>query len=526
MAAHAVVHTEAGLCVIDDDEKGSQDHSLSDKWLAATVAADGTKLLSAACEERIYPPYASGPGGETLPGSARASHPPALSLPHTHRRYETYITRLSPQIFARPSPPSMLQEPSRIDWADCADDDWEASADFFAQTIQFVSRERRGRAAPRISLSGEGDLSPTSPSAPSVPMVVPPELAAVSPVRTWAEAVSPQPPLPPPPPPTPTPPPPPPACVAVEMATACVAVEIRLHNRMHYLRCKAEEAAKAARVAAAAVFREAAERGAASRWRQWDEICEPQALGVVKGEGVRSNNANVPLHAGLYTGRALSCGGGGGGGGRRRGGAGCVEADGDGDGGGGGGGFGEAEKSPVKPKKPTGDGGVAVPKKPATVRPADKCWHDLSQLVGYFELRRRRVAVAAAAAAAAAAAERRKEAKRVMSATMARGDVAIGVFQSAKVGRELLLGLLWARVSVMRTNRSFGGPGVHAAAAAQRAAAAAQRAAAAAAAATAAAAAALSVGFSPAELAELLTSDAGRRCTDFPELLPSHHNRE
>ena len=70
MAAHAVVHTEAGLCVIDDDEKGSQDHSLSDKWLAATVAADGTKLLSAACEERIYPPYASGPGGETLPGSA------------------------------------------------------------------------------------------------------------------------------------------------------------------------------------------------------------------------------------------------------------------------------------------------------------------------------------------------------------------------------------------------------------------------------------------------------------------------
>ena len=37
MAAHAVVHTEAGLCVIDDDEKGSQDHSLSDKWLAAIL---------------------------------------------------------------------------------------------------------------------------------------------------------------------------------------------------------------------------------------------------------------------------------------------------------------------------------------------------------------------------------------------------------------------------------------------------------------------------------------------------------
>ena len=37
MAAHAVVHAESGLCVIDDDEKGSQDHSLSDKWLAAIL---------------------------------------------------------------------------------------------------------------------------------------------------------------------------------------------------------------------------------------------------------------------------------------------------------------------------------------------------------------------------------------------------------------------------------------------------------------------------------------------------------
>ena len=37
MAAHAVVHAECGLCAIDDDEKGSQDHSLSDKWLAAIL---------------------------------------------------------------------------------------------------------------------------------------------------------------------------------------------------------------------------------------------------------------------------------------------------------------------------------------------------------------------------------------------------------------------------------------------------------------------------------------------------------
>ena len=37
MAAHAVVHAESGLCVIDDDVKGSQDHSLSDKWLAAIL---------------------------------------------------------------------------------------------------------------------------------------------------------------------------------------------------------------------------------------------------------------------------------------------------------------------------------------------------------------------------------------------------------------------------------------------------------------------------------------------------------
>ena len=52
--------------------------------------------------------------------------------------------------------------------------------------------------------------------------------------------------------------------------------------------------------------------------------------------------------------------------------------DGDGDGVCVGGGFGEAEKSPVKPKKPTGDGGVAVPKKSAAAKPADKCWHELS----------------------------------------------------------------------------------------------------------------------------------------------------
>ena len=82
MAAHAVVHTEAGLCVIDDDEKGSQDHSLSDKWLAATVAVDGTKLLSAAREERIYPPYASIAPAEKLSPGAHAHHtrPHSLSL--------------------------------------------------------------------------------------------------------------------------------------------------------------------------------------------------------------------------------------------------------------------------------------------------------------------------------------------------------------------------------------------------------------------------------------------------------------
>ena len=42
MAAHAVVYAESGLCVIDDDEKGSQDQMLSNKWLAAILVCGGS----------------------------------------------------------------------------------------------------------------------------------------------------------------------------------------------------------------------------------------------------------------------------------------------------------------------------------------------------------------------------------------------------------------------------------------------------------------------------------------------------